>query len=76
MGTYCKAYETARLAEFPGWLERGEGDGGKGHLYLQEDFTVTNGIFPGEGVVFDMVTPVWVEFCRTALKFEVPSEEE
>lgn len=81
MGTYCKAFETARLAEFPGWprglgAAPGEGGVGKGHLFLHEDFTVTGDIFQGEDVVFDAVTPEWVEFCREILKFEVPSAEE
>jgi hypothetical protein len=86
IGTYCKAYETARLAEFPGWpadlgqaqAAAGEGDDveRRDYLYLQENFNVTRGIFLDEGVVFDAVTPEWVEFCRETLKFEPPSEEE
>jgi hypothetical protein len=75
MGAYCKAYETARLAEFRGW-PRGEGGAPKGHLFLHEDFTVTSGISPEEGVVFDAVTAEWVEFCRGTLEFAPPAEEE
>ena len=40
------------------------------HLFLQEDFTVTDGIFLDENVVFDQVTPEWVEFCKSKLNFE------
>jgi len=72
-GTYCKAYETARLAEFPGWPAD---PAQTGHLFLHEDFTVTGGIFPGEAVVFDAVTPEWVEFCRGRLQFAALAEEE
>jgi hypothetical protein len=45
------------------------------HLYLQEDFTVTDGIFLGENVIFSEVTPEWKTFCSEALKFETPREE-
>jgi len=41
------------------------------YLYLQENFTVTDGIFIGENVIFCEVTPEWIEFCRTTLAFEV-----
>jgi len=44
-------------------------------LYLQENFTVTDGIFLDENVVFDEVTPEWMEFCKGALEFEVPQFE-
>ena|SRR5262249_26020056 len=44
-------------------------------LYLQEDFTVTDGIFLGKNVIFDRVTPEWIEFCKHTLKFEIPSSE-
>jgi len=42
-------------------------------LYLQEDFTVTDGIFLEKNVIFDGVTPEWKEFCLSTLKFEVPA---
>jgi len=89
MGRYCKAYETRRFAEFAGWAEKerhgsapgGEGEGApeqgeRDFYYLQEDFTVTDGIFLGENVVFDDVTPEWVEFCKGTLDFRVPDYEE
>ena len=43
------------------------------YFYLQENFTVTDGVFIDENVVFDQVTDDWVAFCRGTLKFEVPS---
>jgi len=43
------------------------------YLYLQEDFTVTDGIFLEENVIYDDVTPEWKEFCLQTLKFEVPN---
>jgi hypothetical protein len=89
MGKYCKAYEVKRLMEFPGWAEKvkkietkGNGNGETAterapsdFYYLQENFTVTDGIFLDEDVVFDAVTPEWIEFCRDTLKFEVLNYE-
>jgi hypothetical protein len=45
------------------------------HLYLQENFIVTDDIFLDENIIFDDVTPEWIEFCKTSLEFEVPSDE-
>ena len=41
-------------------------------LFLQEDYTVTDSIFLIDSVIFDQVTPQWVEFCKKTLKFEPP----
>lgn len=42
-------------------------------FYLQENYVVTDGIFIDENVIFDGVTPEWIDFCRNTLQFEVPS---
>ena len=42
------------------------------YLYLQEDYTVTAGIFIDENIVFNSVTPEWKDYCQQALKFEIP----
>lgn len=44
-------------------------------LYLQENFVVTDGIFIDENVIFDTITPEWIEYCKETLKFEVPAYE-
>ena len=41
-------------------------------LYLQENFVVTDGIFLDENIIFDHLTPEWIDYCKTDLKFEVP----
>ncbi len=41
-------------------------------LYLQENYTVTDGIFLDQNIIFDQVTPEWTEFCENTLKFEIP----
>ncbi len=45
------------------------------HLYLQENYVVTDGAFLDENIIFDDVTPEWREFCARTLKFEVPVYE-
>jgi hypothetical protein len=83
MGKYCKAYEIKQLMAYPGWAKKGHQAAARGNAeaateeapaefyYLQENFTVTSGIFLDEGIVFEAVTPEWLEFCRNTLKFEV-----
>lgn len=41
-------------------------------LYVQEDFSVTDGIYMDENIIYDDVTPEWRAFCQDVLKFEVP----
>ena len=86
MGSYCKAYPASRLREFEGWAEHARPvsrdpetpDGGTVDdddgliLYLQENYVVTAGIFQDEEIVYDNVTPEWVEFCRRDLQFSLP----
>jgi hypothetical protein len=91
MGKYCKAYPVQRLREFNGWIEKSStpeeksADGTEmlatraltenDYLYLQENFSVTDGIFIDENVIFDEATPEWIEFCQRTLKFEVPEDK-
>ena len=88
MGRYCKAYPLKRLREFEHWSEmaenakpeRTEDDTSEAprvltdddYLYLQENYVVTDGIFKDEHVIFDNVTPEWVEYCTDKLEFEIP----
>lgn len=45
------------------------------YLYLQEDYTVTDGIFIDENTIFDDVTTEWIAFCKNNLSFEIPVYE-
>ncbi len=87
MGRYCKAYPVKSLREFAGWTENAANarpdDGAEegsaprtitedDFLYLQENYVVTDGIFIDENVIFDSVTPEWIDFCHKALEFELP----
>lgn len=37
------------------------------YLYLHLDYTVTDGIFIDENIIFNDVTPEWIEFCSDVL---------
>ena len=38
------------------------------YVYLQLDYTVTDGIFVNENVIFNEITPEWIEFCQCVLR--------
>jgi hypothetical protein len=37
------------------------------YVYVQIDYTVTDGIFIDENVIFNDVTPDWIKFCHDVL---------
>ena len=74
MGSYCKAYSVQKLREFEGWADGAHvAEKQNAYLYLQSDFTVTEGIFMDEGIVFSALTSDWIDFCKINLAFDVPS---
>jgi hypothetical protein len=74
MGNYCKAYEVRKFREYPGWTEKGSGRDvtPSDYFFLQENLTVTDGIFMDEKIVFDQVTDDWRAFCTQKLDFHIP----
>ena len=44
-------------------------------LYVQENYTVTDGIFIDENIIFDDVTSEWKKYCNEKLKFAIPVYE-
>ncbi|MEH2112712.1 hypothetical protein [Nostoc sp.] len=44
-------------------------------LYLQDNYIVTDEIFKDENLIFDHITPEWIDFCKNILLFEVPVYE-
>jgi len=44
-------------------------------VYLQENYTVTDGIFLNENIIFDRINEEWQEYCKSVLNFKVPSME-
>jgi hypothetical protein len=91
MPTYMKAYLLRDLRRYEHWNEdkwtewvrtRPEDDPSLSErlddgdvVYLHEGGVVTRDVFGDGDVVFDAVTPEWLEFCRRELGFQVPDWE-
>jgi hypothetical protein len=86
---YARAYLLGELRKFSDWREEktnwkesdpaGENGNSRARsdddvVFLQQDFTVTELIWPGENVIFNRVTPEWVDFCTQQLQFKVPDD--
>lgn len=85
---YAKGYLLGDLRKFSGWREEkinwneapSEENGDSRELtdrdvvFLHQDFTVTQLIWPGENVIFNQDTPEWREFCSQQLQFKVPDD--
>ena len=83
---YAKGYLLGDLRKFSGWHEaklKGVPAPENGNspeladsevVFLHQDFTVTQLIWPGENVIFNQDTPEWREFCSQQLQFEVPDD--
>jgi hypothetical protein len=83
LGRYAKAYPAARFSEFPGWAAAAapssviaDGAGADEepftYYFLQEDYTVTAGVYLDKNVAFDRVTDEWLNFCHEVLQFQPP----
>jgi len=82
---YARAYLLGELRKFSDWREEKESipadeNGNSRRLsdgdvvFLQQDFTVTELIWPGENVIFNRITPEWIDFCTQELQFKVPDD--
>jgi len=86
---YARAYLLGELRKFSDWREEkinwketnpANENGNSRELsdddvvFLQQDFTVTELIWPGENVIFNRITPAWVDFCSQELQFNVPDD--
>ena len=45
------------------------------YVYVQGDYTVTDGIFIDENIIFNDVTPEWIKFCEEILRKHPPVSE-
>jgi hypothetical protein len=43
-------------------------------FYLHDDYTVTDGVFLDENLIYDTVSPEWISFCKEVLAFEIPND--
>lgn len=73
---YARAYLLGELRKFSGWDENGNNRAlaDDDLVFLQQDFTVTELIWPGENVIFNRTTPEWIDFCKQELQFKVPDD--
>lgn len=81
---YCKAFPAARFESFAAWVapkisgtaspDNTDGVPTDEYWFLHDSYLVTRGITPDEDIVFDKVTPEWIEFCRTELDFAIPDD--
>lgn len=86
---YAQAFLLGDLRKFSGWREEKinwketipAGENGSAHaltdndvVFLHQDFTVTQLIWPGENVIFNQPTPEWQGFCEQELHFKVPTD--
>jgi hypothetical protein len=85
MGRYCKAFPLSRVEEWSEWRAKvkphievariNDSDETSAYVFIQENYTVTAGIFLDENILFDEVTPEWKDFCESTLGFR-PLEAE
>lgn len=43
-------------------------------VFIHQDFTVTDGVYHNENVIFNQVGGEWKEFCASSLGFKVPDD--
>jgi hypothetical protein len=72
--SYAKAYQLGELRKFAGWREEKSELTDSDVVFLHQDFTVTQLIWPGENVIYKQQTPEWQEFCERELQFRVPTD--
>jgi len=90
LSKYCKLYPASDLERFAAWRVipnsedatrlfsaalAGEADASAKYYFLHDTYIVTAGIFLDSDVVFDQITPEWIEFCKGSLSFD-PLEAE
>ena len=74
---YCKGYYLAALRGYPQWPSENDQAGSTGDdaiVYVHQDFTVSKSVWPGENVIFNAITPEWIRFCESQLKFSIPPD--
>jgi hypothetical protein len=74
---YYRAYLLADLRRFPGWTEPDDHASltDDSVVYLRDDHAVVrNPLEADQGVIWDTLTPQWLDYCQTTLRFEVPPE--
>jgi hypothetical protein len=72
---YCKAFYLKDLQGFSQWPRDNTAESdADAILYLHQDFTVAKSVWAGEDVVFNQVTPEWIQYCHSRLNFSIPAD--
>lgn len=84
---YCAAFHLSDLRKFAGWHDsadksqhKSDDAGGEKNtaeseiVFIHQDFTVTRSMWPNEDVIFNKITPEWIDFCKLNLGFKVPDD--
>jgi ankyrin repeat protein len=77
---YCMAFRLSELREFPAWADSAANAAddtnlpGTSIVYLHSNYRVTRSVWLDGEALFDNVTPAWMQFCQTRLKFGVPND--
>ena len=74
---YAKGYLLGDLRKFSGWHEAKINSSELPDdevVFLHQNFTVTQLIWPGENVIFNQDTSEWRDFCSQQLQFQVPDD--
>lgn len=78
MRKYCKAYPLSEMRQFPGWSEKRAADEAElsddSIVYLWDDFTIVKSPILDTGMIFDTVSPEWLDFCQNTLNFAIPAD--
>lgn len=80
MTPYFRAYLLRDLRKFPEWAQGvrvGEQElTDESVVYLRDDYAVVRDpIQPDQGVLWDVITPQWREYCSASLGFAPPFQD-
>jgi hypothetical protein len=80
MTPYFRAYLLRDLRKFPEWAQGarpGEQElTDESVVYLRDDYAVVRDpIQPDQGVLWDVITPQWREYCSGSLGFAPPFQD-
>ncbi len=88
IGHHSKIYPLCKLRAFKEWDQNVEAlepkptrvaaieAGNESFAYLHENYFVTGGIFKNQSIIFDAVTPAWIEFCQQVLGFNAGPQKD
>ena len=73
---YCKGFYLKDLQGFAQWMpdNTAASNTADAIVYIHQDFTVTRSVWPNEDVIFNKITPEWIHYCESQLRFSIPAD--